>query len=61
MASREAEKDVLTVQIESATTDASAFESAVQSTLKMKGAIEVVGIGELPRDGLVIEDCRSYD
>jgi len=61
VASREAEKDVLKVQIESATTDASAFESAVQSILKMKGAIEVVGIGELPRDGLVIEDCRHYD
>lgn len=61
IATRADEKDVLTVQIESSASDASAFESAVQSTLKMKGAIEVVGLGELPRDGLVIEDQRSYD
>jgi phenylacetate-CoA ligase len=61
VATRKDEKDVLTVQIESSASDASAFESAVQSTLKMKGAIEVVGLGELPRDGLVIEDQRSYD
>ncbi|MEP5152389.1 phenylacetate--CoA ligase family protein [Planktotalea sp.] len=61
IATRADEKDVLTVQIESSAGDASAFENAVQSTLKMKGAIEVVGLGELPRDGLVIEDQRSYD
>jgi len=52
---------VLTVQIESAGTDASTFEQAVQATLKMKGKIELVALGALPRDGLVIEDQRSYD
>jgi len=61
VASRYDEKDVLTVQIETASTDAAAFETAVQSTLKMKGAIELTPIGTLPRDGLVIEDRRSYD
>ena len=61
VASRADEKDVLTVQIESAGTDASTFEQAVQATLKMKGKIELVALGALPRDGLVIEDQRSYD
>jgi len=61
VASRKGEKDVLTVQIETSASDASIFESAVQSTLKMKGAVELVSVGDLPRDGLVIEDRRSYD
>lgn len=61
VASRADEKDVLTVQIETSASDASDFEAAVQSTLKMKGKIELVALGALPRDGLVIEDQRSYD
>ena len=61
VASREGEKDVLTVQIETASTNAGDFESAIASTLKMKGAIELAALGTLPRDGLVIEDQRSYD
>lgn len=61
VASREGEKDVLTVQIETASTNAGDFEGAIASTLKMKGAIELAALGTLPRDGLVIEDQRSYD
>ncbi|MGH1576026.1 phenylacetate--CoA ligase family protein [Planktotalea sp.] len=61
VATREAEKDVLTVQIETSDTDPNGFASAVQSTLKMKGNVELVAPGALPRDGLVIEDQRSYD
>ena len=61
VASRSGEKDVLTVQIETTETDAGSFESAVQSTLKMKGVVELAALGTLPRDGLVIEDQRSYD
>ena len=61
IASREAEKDVLTVQIETSETDANGFADAVQSSLKMKGNVELVALGALPRDGLVIEDQRSYD
>jgi phenylacetate-CoA ligase len=33
----------------------------VQDVLKLKGQIEVVAPGSLPKDGLVIEDQRSYD
>jgi phenylacetate-CoA ligase len=29
--------------------------------LKLKAQIEVVGIGSLPKDGVIIEDQRSYD
>ena len=61
VASRADEKDMLTVQIETSGSNASDFEDAVQSTLKMRGAIELVALGALPRDGLVIEDRRSYD
>jgi phenylacetate-CoA ligase len=61
VASRKDEKDVLTVQIETTANDAAGFETAIQSTLKMKGTIELVDLGALPRDGLVIEDQRSYD
>jgi phenylacetate-CoA ligase len=61
IASRADEKDVLSVQIETNATDSNQFDEAVQSTLKMRGAIELFALGELPRDGLVIEDQRSYD
>lgn len=61
VASRADEKDMLTVQIETSGSNASDFEDAVQSTLKMRGEIELVAPGALPRDGLVIEDRRSYD
>jgi phenylacetate-CoA ligase len=33
----------------------------VADILKLKGAVEVVAPGSLPKDGLVIEDQRSYD
>ncbi|MEM9579671.1 MAG: phenylacetate--CoA ligase family protein [Pseudomonadota bacterium] len=61
VASREDEKDVLTVRIETSASEADGFDALVQSTLKMKGRIELVGPGVLPRDGLVIEDIRTYD
>ncbi len=61
VATREAERDIMTVQIETSETEANGFDAAVQSTLKMKGEVELVAPGALPRDGLVIEDRRSYD
>jgi phenylacetate-CoA ligase len=61
IASREGEQDVLTVQIESDGGDADAYAASVVETLKMKGKVVVCDIGTLPRDGLVIEDQRSYD
>ena len=59
--SREGEADAMTVRIETEARDASAFEASVAEVLKLKGRVELVAPGGLPRDGLVIEDTRSYD
>jgi phenylacetate-CoA ligase len=61
VASRDGEMDVMTVRIETNAQDSSAFEPAIVETLKLKGKVELVPPGALPRDGLVIEDVRSYD
>ena len=34
---------------------------AVQDVLKLKGEVQCLGPGRLPRDGLVIEDRRTYE
>ena len=49
------------VQIEANAGDEITFGKSVIEVLKMKGKIEVVAPGALPKDGLVIEDQRSYD
>lgn len=61
IASRAGEQDVMTVQIESAGGDADAYAQSVVQLLKLKGKVVVVDPGSLPRDGLVIEDQRTYD
>ena len=61
VASRQGEMDVMTVRIETEAEDTSIYESSVLSTLRLRGAIELVRPGELPRDGVVIEDQRHYD
>jgi phenylacetate-CoA ligase len=61
IARREGEMDTMTVQVEATGGDRAMFARTVTDVLKMKGAVEVVAPGSLPRDGLVIEDQRSYD
>jgi phenylacetate-CoA ligase len=61
VASREGEQDVMTVRIESAAPDAAAYAQSVAELLKLKGRIEIVTPDSLPKDGLVIEDLRTYD
>ncbi|MGC1495351.1 MAG: phenylacetate--CoA ligase family protein [Sulfitobacter sp.] len=61
IASRVGEQDVMTVQIESDGGDADAYAQSVVQLLKLKGKIVMADPGSLPRDGLVIEDQRSYD
>ncbi len=61
IARREGEMDAMTVQIETEAADAAHYEKTVAATLKLKGQIELIRPGGLPRDGLVIEDQRSYD
>ena len=61
VAGRDGEMDTMTVHLEAETGDADAFAASVVDVLKLKGKIEVVAPGSLPKDGLVIEDQRSYD
>jgi phenylacetate-CoA ligase len=61
IATRAGEQDAMTVQIESDGGDAEAYAASVAQLLKLKGKVEVVAPGSLPKDGLVIEDQRSYD
>ena len=53
--------DVMTVKIETDYQDSAAFQTSITSTLKLKGNVELVSPGSLPRDGVVIEDLREYD
>ncbi|MDX1742929.1 MAG: phenylacetate--CoA ligase family protein [Ruegeria sp.] len=61
IATRQGEMDAMTVQIESSGGDDAAYVKSVVEVLKLKGAIEVVAPGSLPKDGLVIEDQRVYE
>ncbi|WP_300032493.1 phenylacetate--CoA ligase family protein [uncultured Roseobacter sp.] len=61
IADRDGAQDTMTVQIEAAGGDPAAFAESVVAVLKMKAGVEVVAPGSLPRDGLVIEDRRTYD
>ena len=61
IASRDGEQDILTVQVECDGGDADAYAASVVDTMKMRGKVVVCDLGTLPRDGLVIEDQRSYE
>jgi len=61
IAIRDGEMDGMIVQLETSATDATRYEGSVMDCLKLRGRIELVAPGELPRDGLVIEDQRKYD
>ncbi len=61
VASRDGEMDTMTVHIEADGGDAGSYAASVADVLKLKGAVQVVAPGSLPKDGLVIEDQRSYD
>ncbi|MBY6066551.1 phenylacetate--CoA ligase family protein [Leisingera aquaemixtae] len=61
IASRDGEMDAMTVQIEAKGGDEAAFARSVVEVLKLKGKVEVVAPDALPKDGLVIEDQRTYD
>lgn len=61
IASREGAQDAMSVQVEATGVSPEEIALLVVATLKLKGTVEVVAPGSLPRDGLVIEDQRSYD
>jgi len=61
VAGRKGETDTMTVRIEGHPGAAEAYAASVSELLKLRADIEVVGAGDLPKDGVLIEDTRSYD
>lgn len=61
VADRDGEADVMNVQCEGTGLDAGAISDAIRDVLKLKGSVTLCDPGTLPRDGLVIEDRRTYD
>ena len=61
IASRAAESDVMLVKIEGDVGRADVYAASIAETLKLRAQIEVVAIGTLPKDGVIIEDQRTYD
>ena len=61
VATREGEKDVMTVQVEAPGADVDALSESVAAVLKLRGKVELVDPGSLPNDGKVIDDQRSYE
>ena len=41
--------------------DETAAALTIQDVLKLKGEVQCLAPGKLPRDGLVIEDRRTYE
>ena len=61
---RRAESDVMTLICEVAEGGGAATEAiagSLQAACKVKGEVSVVKPGELPNDGKVIDDLRSYE
>ncbi len=61
---REGERDVMTLRAESASSgeDVKAALGATLSEItKLRGSVELVAPGALPRDGIIIADKRKYD
>jgi phenylacetate-CoA ligase len=61
VASRDGDTDVMTVRVEGTGLDAAGLAAKARDVFKLGAVIDVVVPGALPRDGLVIEDQRSYD
>ena len=60
IADRDGDADTMIVQLEGAA-DETAAAAAIKDVLKLKGEVQCLAFGTLPRDGLVIEDRRSYE
>ncbi len=59
---REAEADTMHVAVEAdPAPEAEALDAAVRDVLKLRGSVETVAPGTLPRDGRVIDDQRDYE
>ena len=61
IATRTSETDNMMVRVEGNPAHAKAYAVSIAATLKLKADVEVLSEGFLPRDGVIIEDQRSYD
>tara|TARA_B110000008_G_scaffold252355_1_gene266896 strand:- start:4580 stop:5782 length:1203 start_codon:yes stop_codon:yes gene_type:complete len=59
--SRVNESDSMVVRLEVSGSSNQEYYESVQNIFRIKGEVEVVPTDKLPKDGLVIEDLRSYD
>ena len=57
---REDERDVMTVLLETEALDLAVYEPSLAEVLKLSGGIRLVPPGSLPNDGKVIDDQRDY-
>ena len=58
---RDGTADVMTVQLEGADGDPVSYADEVRAVLKLRGEVDIVPPGSLPRDGIVIEDQRPVE
>ncbi len=58
---RDGDSDTMLVQVEGAALDAGMVADAVKDVLKLKGTVACCDPDTLPRDGIVIEDRRTYE
>lgn len=58
---RAGEQDAMLIEVEATGGDIAALEASAAAALKLKGRIEIVAPGALPKDGKVIDDQRKYD
>lgn len=61
IADREGEVDTMCVMVEGSDLDPAAISASLPTHLKLKGVVTICAPGDLPRDGLVIEDRRTYE
>lgn len=61
IAQRKGEMDHMIVQIETPLSEAEPYDASVASVLKLRGVVDLVAPGSLPKDGKVIDDQRDYN
>jgi len=59
--SRDGDQDDMLIRAESSGAVAEGIAASVRDILKLRGKVEIVAPGTLPRDGKVIEDLREYE
>jgi len=61
IADRKGETDTMTVQCEGTNLEVATIAASLPAILKLNGDVSVVPDNTIPRDGIVIEDLRTYD